>query len=374
MKKPSKEKSEEILKVLKDNFVNYYRIIFELDQKAGDHFKSRNIHFYHQKHEHSHDSSNGNCCSKYYSEICIPQKELTKLELLVQERLSNIKLVYDLPEILDSLANSYFNIQKNGKADSLNWNEEAEKFVLNEVLKEGILRQMVKILKKEMISEQNVDAKQPLLLATPNSWKEKFPKIELNFLSSNSLANLRDHKFMQQKGFLKFPGFQESLLKELNFLERDSRFEECIQEGNTRNDRVLWLSLSDIPDGEFQFLKQCLTSLCAIPFELNAKANLGVQTSEQFQISYFKADGHHSKHLDSTYDKNNQSGKKFTGLYIVNKFEGSNLTLFNSEGGKLESLKLTRSSLILLHSRDIPYSIKTKGKGFIVRFWINGPF
>ena len=64
---------------------------------------------------------------------------MTPLEKCLNEIVSRHHFNYILPEILESLTKKFFRIKEGGSKDKLSWNEEAEKYVLHEVLKEGII-------------------------------------------------------------------------------------------------------------------------------------------------------------------------------------------------------------------------------------------
>jgi len=71
-------------------------------------------------------------------------------------------------------------------------------------------------------------------------WEDKYPDIQLNFLTSEALINLKNNDYAAIPKFIHNSGWQESLLKELNFIEKDGRMEEQVQEASVRSDKILW--------------------------------------------------------------------------------------------------------------------------------------
>ena len=158
----------------------------------------------------------------------------------------------------------------------------------------------------------------------------------------------------------------------------DGKFEEIIQEQHLRNDRVLWLTLSDMNKTDFKNLYFICNILSSIPYELNSKTQLCLQISESFQISYFsEKETFHLKHFDGSFDEKFDNGRKISCLYFCNldeddKAEEGTVKL-EVEDQKME-ITTHADCLLLLKSRKVSYEIcKNMRKRFIVRFWIQGP-
>ena len=97
-----------------------------------------------------------------------------------------------------------------------------------------------------MQKEQYIDSKQPMLLATPNTWIIKHPNIPLDFLNPEFIESLMKKGYGVQIPFIKNIDFPRVFFKECDYLERDGRFEEPLQEGSIRDDKILWITLSDV--------------------------------------------------------------------------------------------------------------------------------
>lgn len=52
----------------------------------------------------------------------------------------------------------------------------------------------------------------------------------------------------------------------------DGRFDESMQEGNSRSDRNLWISLAEINEKDFKNIRKVAHRLSSLPYELNDKA------------------------------------------------------------------------------------------------------
>ena len=65
-------------------------------------------------------------------------------------------------------------------------------------------------------------------------------------------------------------------------MEKDGKFDLPIADQEIRNDRILWLSLSDIDKESFKNIYFICHMLTALPYELNTKTQLYANASELF--------------------------------------------------------------------------------------------
>lgn len=119
-----------------------------------------------------------------------------------------------------------------------------------------------------------MDSKQQLLLATPQTWAKMHPKIPLEFLQAETIANLMSGNVGVQSRFVNNLDFPEQLYRELDYLERDGRFEENLQEEHIRQDKTLTLCLKDMDKHNFKSLYFICHILSALPYELNVKTQV----------------------------------------------------------------------------------------------------
>ncbi|CAK78632.1 unnamed protein product (macronuclear) [Paramecium tetraurelia] len=358
-----------LVKIFRKYFLNAYKLIFSLDQKQADRFKEKNTYYYTQQHKdchHEHKDDDRNCCGSFFAKVYIPEKERSALEQIVFEQLSKNNIRAKLPQILDYLQQRFNSIKKSGKKDNLQWDVETEVYILNEVLREGLQFYFLKEIRLEMQKEQYIDSKQQMLVATPQTWINKYPKIELNFLSADFMYDLMNTGWSVMNKFINNNDYCHALFKELDFLERDGRFEE-VQTELQRDDKTFWLTLSQMDKDSFKNLYFISHILSALPYELNSKnKDLLVQISESYQISFFGGkDKKHKKHFDSSFDKKADTGKKFTFLYVVNP-----VTIEIEE----QKITLQPDNIVGLMSRKIPYALQSNdGRAFLIRYFIDGP-
>lgn len=381
------------MKILKRNFVNIYRIIYQINQPESDSFKARNT-YYHSK-RHPTPSSEGDassCCGSFFSKIYIPQSELSPLERCIADLLSTSEFLIFSKALLEKLAETFFRIKNQGLKDKLPWDHDNEQYVLHEVLKEGVQNEIMKEVKCRMLREQKVDSKQPGLVATPSIWEKLHPKIQLDFLHSSRIEKLMSKNYALQSNFINNRDFLRDLYKELHYLSLESKFEEMIQEMEVRTDRAFWVSLSEIEKKDFRSLHYICLVLSSLPYELNKKnTKLFTQISETFQISYFPEKSQHKLHMDSSFESTSDNGKTISCLYFCNldpddKLPFGKIKIFNKITDKtlsekerkeecFEEVEMEWDALLVLKSRTVGYEIPENkaGKKFIIRLWINGP-
>lgn len=395
--------TSKLISILKKKFINLYRILYEVDPREADKFQSLNHYYFdqshcktgkctethddhhshqhshHEKHhsEHKHDHNHDEVMTQFF----IPEKELTFTQKLLYDMHKDYKLQQILPDILDDFAKKFENIKQGGIKDNLAWDDQAEEFVLTKVLAEGLTKALASCLRKEIQRDQHVESKQPLLLATPQSWYEKFPKIKLDFLTPDLIKSLFDKGFAICPNFVPEIGFPRVLDHEVKYFYHEGRFEEpTLSEAKTRNDKILSFSLTHIDPNTSKNLYHICRILTSLPFELNLKASIYAQVSEGFQLSYFNEEnGFQGVHYDSSFKQKYDNGKKLSALYLFSEKSDyqakPKLILHKPESTDvLEEIPLNIGSLYLLKSRVIPYSLKDIPNGmFILRYWVNGP-
>jgi len=382
--------SSNLVSILKKNFINLYRILYELDPREADKFQSLNHHYFekshhkagqcHEEHNHAHKHDHCHDHETVMHQFFIPENELTFTQKLLYDLYKDYKLQEILPDILNDFAKKFDNIKQGGIKDNLGWDEQAEQFVLTKVLSEGLTKAIANHIRKEIQKDQRVESKQPMLLATPQSWYEKFPKIKLDFLDPSIIKSIFDKGFAIQKEFVPELGFSAGLDNEVKYFYHEGRFESVPStEQKTRNDKILSFSFSDIDPKTSKKLYYLCRTLTAFPFELNLKASIYSQVSESFQLSYFsEEEGFHGIHYDSSFQEKFDSGKKISILFIFSEKEGKlkpKLTIHKRDSTEvLEDVELEIGTLCLIKSRVVPYSLSNIPEGtFILRYWVNGP-
>lgn len=381
-----------LLKILKKNFVNIYRIIYQINQPESDSFKARNSYYHSKKHPIAEESSGSSCCGSFFSKVYIPETEQSPLERCIVDLLSPSEFLLFSKALIEKLAETFFRIKNQGIKDKLPWDRDNEQYVLHEVLKEGVQNEIMKEVKSRMLREQKVDSKQPGLVATPSIWEKMHSNIKLDSLQSSTIEKLMTKHFAFQSDFINNRDFVRDLYKELHYLSLESKFEEMIQEFEVRSDRSFWVSLNEIEKKDFRSLHYICLLLSSLPYELNKKnTKLFTQISETFQISYFPEKSLHKLHMDSSFESTSDNGKTLSCLYFCNldpddKNSFGKIKVFNRITDKslsekerkeeyFEELDMEWDGLLVLKSRKIGYEIPENktGKKFIIRLWINGP-
>jgi len=392
---------KKLISIIKKDFINLYRILYELDPVEAEKFQNLN-HYYFDKahcksekcdkdHHHDHDHSHSHKHEEHsghkhdhdheavMKEFFIPENELSFTQKLLYDLYKDYKFEQILPEILNELGKKFNNIKQGGIRDKLGWDEKAEEFVLIKVLSEGLTKEIVNRLRKEMQRDQLVESKQPMLLATPQSWYEKFPKIKLDFLTSDIIKTLFDQGYVIKSNFVDEVGYTSALDNEVKYFYHEGRFEEpVVSESKTRNDKLLTFSFTDVDPKSSRALYHLCRSLTAFPFEMNLKASIYSQVSEVFQLSYFSEnESFQHVHYDSSFKEKFDNGKKISALYVFSENSKAKLKLVIHKKESTEVLEerdLEVGSVCLLKSRVIPYALKDiPAKTFILRYWVNGP-
>lgn len=392
MKKLGEEETKQLIDIFREKYINLHRILLAIDPKEAEAFSRINEYYFqkqeehkehHHHHDHHHDPSghdHSKCIETIVaSKFFVPEEKMSPTQKALKEFLSDWNLRDILPNVLHNLAPRFTKIKEHGIKDGLPWDRQAEGFVLNQVLGEGTTQELTKLFQKEIKKESVIDSKQPLLLATPATWREKYPGVELNFLEPQFISNLMTKHYAVSKGYIN-NDFSQALLKELQYFEYEGRFERIYSsEESQRNDKFLYVNMNEV-SSKVKALCDVLRALSALPFELNLKASLYLQIGEQFLISFYQGDdGFHKMHLDSSFEKDKDTGVKLTGLLLIASDSGStNLKMKmkiveDSTTAKDEEITLERNNLCIIKSRKVGYELKSIPRGaFIIRYFIKG--
>lgn len=196
-------------------------------------------------------SKNGSsCCNSCDStgDIYIPEQDMTQKEHILQELTSPWRIEVTLKELMEYLSTRFFNIKKSGIAD---WNEEAEKYVLTEVLKEGVNIFYHKKLVEELKRKSDGYSTDHLLIANPSQFSKMFPEHELELLGENSMNGIVKSNFTVADGFLGDFNTIDKISDELTYLERDSRFEKSFSNGIEGKEKFMWIRFGQIKKEDF---------------------------------------------------------------------------------------------------------------------------
>ncbi len=277
----SQEKTNQLIQILRNNFISYFQIIHSFSPEQADNFRKRNVFYQNQKDKKQ--------CCKSGNKIQIPKEQQTFLERRVSEVTSKSYMYNNWSSILEYLSETFNNIKSKGLEESLSLDSKTEKYLISETLKTGILKQVRKLVQQELEHNYKLESQQPMLLATPQTWKNSHPDIQLDSLQPGSLKQLHEEAFANQ-AFINHK-FALDLFHQLDYLELNQKFSSAKQPD--REDSVIWLNLLQIQQNQFKYLYFICQMLSSLPYELNAKTQYYViflvfylffkcQISEQF--------------------------------------------------------------------------------------------
>jgi hypothetical protein len=75
----NEKESELLLKIIKKNFINLFKILHELDPKEGEIFQKNNHYYLEQDHDHdhAHDQNHSACSIELVKKFYIPEDKMT---------------------------------------------------------------------------------------------------------------------------------------------------------------------------------------------------------------------------------------------------------------------------------------------------------
>eukprot|EP01071_Lankesteria_metandrocarpae_P007599 Lankesteria_metandrocarpae@DN4726_c0_g1_i2.p1 len=209
----------------------------------------------------------------------------------------------------------YFKVTDRAKAEGHSVNTEEDVEIRKETLREALIRELyARVLLGLRKSHQDV-SHDGALLAIPAAYNDG----PLDSLKPETIAALMKEGIAVQHGFLG-EEMRQTALKDLEFLEFDGKFIDSYQQTTIQLQSGLshWLAASQLDRIEQRGLFSLTNKLMSLPFELNKKASLLLQTSSMFHLSYFPAtDSFYRRHCDSGFGSEN-TGRKITAYYCPN--------------------------------------------------------
>ena len=261
--------------IIRNNFLNVHDILRRFDLNEASKFLDKNTHFqneHNKNHPHKHHDhkKHTGCSHAHTGNIWIPKEHRTQKEQCLFELTQFWKMQVDLPEILEYLSDRFNNIKKQGLKD---WNSEAEAFVLQEVMKNGVNQYYHSRLIKELGVKTKNYSTDHMLVANPSQFEKLFPKFDLNSIPRTVISRMFDRKnvinwngsnqnvnqngdkfeglFFNIENFVQNYNHFELLKKEMFYLETDGRFEKRIEQMVEKEEKHLWLSFGEIDKESF---------------------------------------------------------------------------------------------------------------------------
>ena len=162
----------------------------------------------------------------------------------------NWQIEVKLKEILDFVVPKFNNIKEKGKSD---WNQEAEDYVLIEVLKEGVNLYFQMRLMKALREKSDSYSTDQMLIANPSQFEKLFPDFNEENFGEKSMKELHEKTTLVVDDYLsKDYNTIDNIHKELLYLERDGRFERTYRNGREGKEKFFWIKFGQIKKEDFQ--------------------------------------------------------------------------------------------------------------------------
>ena len=265
-KKDLKTLSEEDIRsfvgILKNNFINIYNILSRVNREEAAQFLQKNTYF-HEKYEKEHPDHDDDSDSDDDDDhdhgptgiIFIPKENRTTNEQLLYELTEGWKLRIDLPNLLDYLSVKFYNIKEKGKDE---WNQDAEDYVLRELMKEGVNTYLYQKLVKGLKHKGKNHSTDMVFIANPSQFLEKNNGFEFEVFDSDQVVKLIKPALIDRFEVYEMDTFvqggideADKLKKEMFFLERDGRFQRASKQLMETNEKFMWVNLTDITEKDF---------------------------------------------------------------------------------------------------------------------------
>lgn len=298
--------------------------------------------------------------------------------------------------IMEQATEIFGRVQAKGVADGLTMDKEDSVQVLRDIIKECMIRHILKCMNAENSDAHASGSHDAGLLATPAGYTAG----DLNSLDSDCVRNLMERGWGVMDGFVDETVVSD-IHRELELLDFDGKFVEVQQQKMTgyRTDRIHWLSYDGLDREKQQGLGALMKKMMSLPFELNKKCSLYLQVSGTFQLAVYPgSSGFYRKHVDGGYDDIN-NGRKITAVFYANKTWSSSdegqCRLYKRRPNPFQAAKMRSQGteppaegadevdeevepvggrLLLFRSRDVPHEVlRAARKRYAISLWVMGP-
>jgi len=286
-------------------------------------------------------------------------------------------------------------VQQRGKDDGMSMDAETEVKVLRDVVKECLIRHVLKLINMDNSGTSAAGSHDAGLLATPQGYFGG----DLDSFGRDVIRDLMEKGYGYQDDFVDDNTVRD-VFKEIEYMEYDGKLVEVQQQKMTgyRSDKIQWLTYEALDREKQPGLVTLMKKMISIPFELNKKCSLYLQANSTFQISYYAKGAYYKRHIDGGYEDLN-NGRKITAIFYANpcwsEADGGQLRVYKrklnpfqiehmkSKGQEVpdqtkheveEDIVPLGGRLVLFRSRDIPHEVlPSGGKRFAVSLWLMGP-
>jgi len=322
---------------------------------------------------------------------------------LIREHTKLSSLRDMVPTVMEQVQSMFARIKAKGEADKMKMDGETEAQVRKDILKEVLIRQILKNINAANSKAHAAGSVEGGLLATPAGYTDG----ALDSLTGDCIRSLMERGYGVLDGFMGGT-VVEDVFRETELLDFEGKFAEVQQQRmvGTRTDKVYFLTPEELDREKQPGLSALFKKLISIPFELNKKCNLCLQATGSFQLARYADQGFYQKHTDGGYDNLN-NGRKITAIYYANprwtSSDAGQLRMYkrrrnpyqivaskaeaasvdgeveasNAEDTKdeeEEDVEPVGDRLVLLRARDMPHEVLRVGrKRFAISMYIMGP-
>lgn len=335
----------------------------------------------------------GRCCGA--PDTPVPGEDDDVAARILRENTKLSALREMVAPVMEQTSEIFGRVKAKGMKDGLVMTGEDECKVIRDIIKEALIRHILKVINSDNSGVHASGSHDAGLLATPQGYFGG----DLDSFSPDTIREMMERGFGVQDGFMD-DGVMSNIHAELEFLDYDGKLVEVQQQKMTgyRTDRIYWLNYDSLDREKQPGLVALFKKMISIPFELNKKCSLYLQASASFQIACYPTKGYYKRHVDGGYENLN-NGRKITAVFYANKSwsreDGGQLRVYKrlpnpfqkekaaSEGEEIpseetyeveEEIDPLGGRLVLFRSRDMPHEVlPCKKKRFAISLWLMGP-
>mmetsp|Transcript_24622 Transcript_24622/g.70040 ORF Transcript_24622/g.70040 Transcript_24622/m.70040 type:complete len:420 (-) Transcript_24622:40-1299(-) len=333
------------------------------------------------------------CCGA--PDVPVPGEDEDIAARLLKEYTKPSAMREHVGPIMEQATQIFSRIQDRGKTDGMKMDSETEVQVVRDVIKECLIRHVLKCINNENSGNVASGSHDAGLLATPQGYFGG----DLENFDQNCIRGLMEDGYGYQDDFID-ENTTKDIFKELEFMDFDGKLVEVQQQKMTgyRTDRIMWMNFEALDREKQPGLVTLMKKMISIPFELNKKCSLYLQASSNFQLACYPAKAYYKRHVDGGYEDLN-NGRKITAVFYPNDSwsggDGGNLRLFKrqlnpfqlqeyekkgeappiqSKEDVAEEVEPRGGRMVLFRSRDMPHEVlATRGKRYAISLWMMGP-
>eukprot|EP00929_Paragymnodinium_shiwhaense_P030551 TRINITY_DN17292_c0_g1_i1.p1 TRINITY_DN17292_c0_g1~~TRINITY_DN17292_c0_g1_i1.p1 ORF type:complete len:415 (-),score=87.46 TRINITY_DN17292_c0_g1_i1:118-1362(-) len=325
----------------------------------------------------------------------VPEADRDVAYRLIQHYTKFATLCDFVPIVMEQTADIYKRVEEKGRRDGLVMDKESEIKVLRDIIKEALIRHVLKCVNTENSTNHASGSHDGGLLATPQGYTAG----DLNELHADTIRDLMEKGSACQDEFMD-EDTTRNIFREIELMDFDGKLTDVQQQKmiGVRKDKIGWFSLENVDREKQPGLVALFKKLISIPFELNKKCSLYCQACGNFQVAAYAKDAFYKKHVDGGYEDLN-NGRKITAIFYPNdgyiEADGGCLRVYKRRDNpyQLEKKKKEGSEtkedvkdeveddiqprggrLVLFRARDVPHEVLIANKKrYAVSLFIPGP-